>query len=355
MAAEATPLSADGVFAPHKMSVLSVPFTAFARADDADAAEPMPVNLTAVEGQARFELDKGSDVVLLGGTTAEWPSLSTQERLDLAVEWRKHIAVPAEPAAHDADGDDTTGTHPHPKLILHIGANSIGDARLLAASAKALAYDAVLVSAPCVFVSPTLELLVESVAQVLARCPDTPALYYKYGPLYKDNYDIGELMEALCRRCPSIIGLKVSGGVPVSELREVCDQSEAAVARFGRRLAVILTGAGNTLPGLELGARAIVAYPWESPMFKHLLGVASDSEGGGASATTVAEAQAVIDQQRAAIGKHNVPTEVGNYQITGAKGLANALGLNVGPCRLPLPSLPEDKEPELRAEVEKFF
>ena len=70
-------------------------------------------------------------MALLQGTTGEWPSLSVQERIDLATEWRRCV-----PKGHAM------------KLILHIGHDSLADAKTLARLAASLEYDAVLLSPP---------------------------------------------------------------------------------------------------------------------------------------------------------------------------------------------------------------
>lgn len=254
------------------------------------------------------------------GTTAEWPSLTTDEREALARAWRAAIPV-------GTDG---------PKLILHIGHNALPDAHRLAIVAAELKYDGVLVSAPSLFVAPTVELQVESVVAALAGV-GLPAFYYRYVPLYGDSFDAVELMRALKARLPNIVGIKVSGGEKAETLSELCAET-----------AVILTGAGNTIPGLARGARGIVAYPWESRLFRKVIdAVAAD----GPEAAEAKAALDIIDRSRAAIGEANVPTETGNYQITGAKAFADASGLRVGPCRLPLPSVPASERAALRDRV----
>merc|ERR1719261_791277 len=65
------------------------------------------VNLGVVPAYARLSVANGVDVVLLGGSTAEWPSLTATERLDLLSAWRK--ALDAIPAAR------------RPQLIFHAG------------------------------------------------------------------------------------------------------------------------------------------------------------------------------------------------------------------------------------------
>jgi hypothetical protein len=167
------------------LSVVCIPFTAF-------TPDGETVLVNQVEAQAEYCVAQGNDVALLQGTTGEWPSLSLQERIDLATEWRRCI-----PVGHKM------------KLILHIGHDALVDAMSLARLAavrpsshpsqaclpaspprskaprqhapranrqrldalgvsQELEYDAVLLSPPSKFVAPSLE------AQVSCARPRYP-------------------------------------------------------------------------------------------------------------------------------------------------------------------------------------
>ena len=90
------------------LSIVCIPFTSF-------TPDGLEVRLDGVAAQAEFCVAAGNDVALLQGTTGEWPSLSLQERIDLAKEWRRCI-----PLGHAM------------KLILHIGHDALVDAITLA-------------------------------------------------------------------------------------------------------------------------------------------------------------------------------------------------------------------------------
>lgn len=100
------------------------------------------------------------DMVILQGTTGEWPSLSTAERLAMAAAWRE--AVPA-------------GSRM--KLILHVGHDSLVDAQLLAERAVSLKMDAVLISAPSKFIAHTMTHQAQAVVEIMAHCGSIPAFY----------------------------------------------------------------------------------------------------------------------------------------------------------------------------------
>lgn len=100
------------------------------------------------------------DMVILQGTTGEWPALSTSERLAMAAAWRQ--AVPA--------GSQM-------KLILHVGHDSLVDARLLAERAVSLRMDAVLISAPSKFIAHSAQHQAQAVVDIMAHCGSIPAFY----------------------------------------------------------------------------------------------------------------------------------------------------------------------------------
>ena len=198
----------------------------------------------AQAGQAEFCVAQGNDVALLQGTTGEWPSLTVQERLDLAAEWRRCI-----PKGHKM------------KLILHVGHDSIADAKALARAAAELDYDAVLVSPPSKFVAPSLEAQVACLAEMLAPCPETPAFYYHYPIVYRDEFDLIELFDAAAESCPTLCGCKLSG-TPVEEVIRL--GTELDPAKYG----VITTGNTNLLSSIELPAiRGAIVYCHEVPLY----------------------------------------------------------------------------------------
>jgi N-acetylneuraminate lyase len=118
------------------------------------------VLLADIPTQARFHEANGMDMVILQGTTGEWPSLSTPERLAMAAAWRQ--AVPA-------------GSRM--KLILHVGHDSLVDAQRLAEYAVSLDMDAVLISAPSKFTAHSPTDQARAVVDIMAHCASIPAFY----------------------------------------------------------------------------------------------------------------------------------------------------------------------------------
>lgn len=52
------------------------------------------LNLDAVAPYARFTAAAGTDTIILGGSTGEWPSMTSDERLDVLWAWRSTFLSP---------------------------------------------------------------------------------------------------------------------------------------------------------------------------------------------------------------------------------------------------------------------
>ena len=116
--------------------------------------------LADIATQARFHDENGMDMIILQGTTGEWPALSTPERLAMAAAWRDAVPFGS-----------------RMKLILHVGHDSLVDAQLLAERAVSLQMDAVLISAPSKFIAHAASHQAEAVVDIMAHCGGIPAFY----------------------------------------------------------------------------------------------------------------------------------------------------------------------------------
>ena len=281
------------------------------------------------------------DMVILQGTTGEWPSLSLQERLDMAAAWRE--AVPKGSRL---------------KLILHVGHDSLKEAQALAEAAVALEMDAVLVSAPSKYIAHTARRKrfltpqpqrhchadramrwaqethqAQAVVDILSHCGDIPAFYYHYPQVYGDHFDVYELMNDIeaevARRgltAPNLVGAKLS--IPLDEAAAAVETISAAPDNSWGLTVGLLD------PSLwdSAAMQAVILFGWEGPMFHKALAAWEAGDLDGARA-----AQDEILAMRAEYVSLNHASTTANYQPQGVKAVANALGFDVGPCRLPLP------------------
>jgi N-acetylneuraminate lyase len=294
-----TPLAmplVDKIFSAERLSLVAVPYTAFT--DDGEA-----IVLGEVEGQARFCQEQGNDVCLLQGTTGEWPSLSLEERVALATEWRR--CVPPGSAM---------------KLILHIGHDALPDAKALARLASELKYDGVLLSPPSKFVAADLGAQVACLAEVLAHCSEIPSFYYHYPMVYRDTFDLVELFDLARDTCPSLCGCKLSGA-PVEDI-------ERYGAYRPEEYAVITTGHLNLVRSMRLPAvRGAIVVSYEPPIYKPVLDAyyGGRTEEADALEAYINNSRQVVADLNAQLGAGPGSSATAVYCIAANKAAANGL------------------------------
>ncbi len=149
------------------------------------------VDLSAIDGIARFVLDHGADGVFALGTTGEGVNLADDERIGAAEAFRH--AVP--PAA---------------ELIVHCGAQTTASSVRLAAHARAIGADGVAVIPPPYF--PLRDDELEDHFVAVARA-SAPLPFYLYAFAARSGYELPPaVVGAVAGRADNVRGIKVSEG-----------------------------------------------------------------------------------------------------------------------------------------------
>ena len=307
-------LSPDPLLPPGEITSMGLPFTAFGT----DGL----INTSAIALQHRYALQLGNKVLLITGTTGEWPLLTVEERMSIAEAW-----VAAKKSAADK-----------PKLFLNVGHQSVYDARRLAAHAATLSgIDAILMTPPGLpYHAPTLDDLVKSVKFALEPAPAMPAFYYHYPDVYGDTVSAAAFLRAAAREIPTLVGIKMAGTIAPTDL-------VAAAAVNATRFAVITTA--DKLPtcvAISPAPRGVLAYTYEAPSIRGLLAARGD-----AKAFSIGYEQ--LNRWRTLVASFNSGGSMSNYEVTGAKAVARLAGLPVGDQRLPLPTVSTATREQLAA------
>jgi dihydrodipicolinate synthase/N-acetylneuraminate lyase len=167
--------------------------------------------------------------LFVGGTTGEFPLLSTAERQRVAE------VVVARAAGRV-------------RVVVHAGAPSTREAIQLVQHAQGIGAPAVAVVAPYFFPLPD-DALVAHYVSVAAAVPRLPVLLYNI-PQRTGNPLLPQLAAEIVRRCPNVVGIKDSSG-DLSQTIEYC------TLRPGFQVA---QGAdGLLLAGLAMGIEATVS------------------------------------------------------------------------------------------------
>jgi N-acetylneuraminate lyase len=269
------------------------------------------LDLTVVERQAEHLLQSGVATVFIGGSTGESHSLTVAERLALAERW---FAV---------------GKAAPLRIVVHVGANCLADARALAGQAQQLGAAAISALAPSYFKPRTLDALVECCRHVAAAAPAVPFYFYDIPTLTGVHFSMPDFLDAAADRIPTLTGIKFTNADLMAYQR--CLRSH------GGRFDVPWGVDEYLLAALALGGRGAVgsSYNFAAPVYLRMI-----------DAFTKGDLATARDEQFRAVQLIHLLSEFG--YLAAAKAVMAMLGVPVGPPRLPNVPLAPSRQEELR-------
>ncbi len=273
------------------------------------------LNLTAVERQAAHLLDTGVEAVFIAGTTGECLSLTVEERLALANRW----------------SEVARGTAL--RVVVHVGANCLGDARALAAQAREIGAAAIAALSPSYFKPQTVDDLIACCAEVAGGAPGVPFYFYDIPGMTGVRLSMPDFLERGAKCIPTLAGLKFTN----PDLMAYQGCLHAGGGRFD-----IPWGLDEyLLAALALGASGAVGstYNLAAPLYNGIR--EAFARGDLASAR--------IDQYRSV---RLIELLVAHGFIGATKAVVGMLGVEVGPARLPLANPSPEGVTRLRAGLE---
>lgn len=161
------------------------------------------VNYGQIPRYAELCVESGVNVVLLGGSTAEWSSLTTSERLNLLSAWRVAIDAIDYTKKLGRGGKKVS----KPTILFHSGDVSVANAKYLTSQARQRGADEILVVSPMVMRPATLEDLVDVMKDIAAQS-DLPMFYYHYPELYGVDFNMHDFVVAASKSIPTLHGVK---------------------------------------------------------------------------------------------------------------------------------------------------
>ena len=275
------------------------------------------LKLAVVEKQAAHLLATGVSHAFIGGTTGESSSLTLEERRALAERW---FAATRGSAL---------------KVIVHVGANCLADARALAAQAQQLGAVAVSALAPCYFKPANIGLLVDCMADIAAAAPALPFYYYEIPVMTGVNLSPSEFLAKAADRIPNLAGIKFTS----SNLMEyqLCRAFRDGAFDIPFGFDEMMLGA------LGLGATGAVgsSFNFAAPIYNRL--IAAFQKGDLVAARA--------EQMRSV---RVIQTLASRGYMGAAKATMKMLGVDVGPARLPNGSLNAEQQATLRKDLEQL-
>lgn len=287
--------------------LIAAPFTPF----NADGS----LAVAAIDPLCAHLVADGVAGAFVCGTTGEGTALSVVERQQVAERWRQ-VAPPGF------------------RVLVHVGALALGDARALAAHAEHIGADGVAVMPPCFLKPGDTAAVVDWIAAVAAACPRTPVTYYHIPALSGVNLRIDELLRQGLARIGNFAGVKFTH-------MDLHDYGRC-LAEYGERCDIAFGRDEMLVSALALGARVAVGstYNLAAPLYQRI--IAAMARGDLAAARR--------DQDLAC---RLIDVLIRHRTLPALKALMARRGVPCGPCRLPLPTLTESEVDVLCAELDQ--
>lgn len=253
--------------------------------------------------------------VFIGGSTGESPSLSLEERKALTERWAAVVRGAAL------------------RVVVHVGGNCLSDAAELARHAAQNGAAAISALAPSYFKPRSLDALIAGCAQIAGAAPETPFYFYDIPAMTGVSLPMLEFLERAPKSVPNLVGLKFTNPDLMTYLQ--CLQADDGKWDLPWGLDEWMLGA------LATGARGAVgsSFNFAAPIYHRLM--AAFARGDLAAAR--------LEQWRstrliALLARHGY--------MGAAKATMGMLGVDVGPARLPNPSLDAPQVAQLRRDLE---
>lgn len=273
------------------------------------------LNLAAVESHAELLARDGVAGVFVGGTTGEFSSLTFDERLSLAARWAEVVK-----------GTPT-------RLVVHVGANCLADAKRLAEQANRLGAAAIAAVAPSYFKPKSLDVLIQWCEELAAAAPDTPFYFYDIPVLTGVAFPMADFLEQAPAHIPTLAGVKFTNPDLMTFQR--------LLRAGGGRFDVLFGMDEQLLSAVVLGARGAVGsgYNFAAPLYNRLLAAASANDFATARA----------EQYR---GVELVTVLMRYGYLAAAKEVMRVRGVELGSVRLPHVPLTPEQTANLRRDLE---
>ena len=275
------------------------------------------LNLAVVEKQAEHLLQNGVRTAFIGGTTGESHSLTVEERLALAKRWSEVVQGM------------------HLKLIVHVGSNCLADARTLAAQAQNLKASAISAVAPSYFKPRTVNDLVACCEQIARAAPEVPFYHYDIPSMTGLHLSMPEFLTLGGERIATLAGIKFSN--PDLMMFQRCLHVQEGKFDIPWGVDEYLMSA------LAVGAVGGVGstYNFAAALYQRILIALSKNDQTAARREQYRSVQIV--ELLSSFG-----------YMAAAKAVMGFLGVDVGPPRLPNPSLTGEQRNRLRQSLERL-
>ncbi len=274
------------------------------------------VNLTMIPALVDKLVNDGLKGIFVCGSNGEGPNMTTAERMQVTEAFVK-------------------AANKRIMIIVHVGHNSIMEARALAGHAWSAGADAFSSVASFYFKPTSVQNLVSCMAAIAEGAPRLPFYYYHIPHLTGVGMDMLEFLKQAGPLIPNLAGIKYTA-TTINEYQS-CLQFENG--RFD-----ILYGLDELLlPALAVGAKGAIGstYTFAAPLYLQTI----DAFKRGDLAAARASHSYMVDVVRVMLRYPSIPAQ---------KAIMKMLGWDLGPSRLPLTELKKEQFDKLYYELEQL-
>ncbi|MBN2512910.1 MAG: dihydrodipicolinate synthase family protein [Sedimentisphaerales bacterium] len=250
------------------------------------------------------------------GSTGEGPLLTVDERKQVMAAYIKAV-------------------HKRIPVFVHVGHDSLMEARSLASHAAKAGADAIAAVGPCYFKPGSLGGLIKYLAEIAAAAPETDFYYYHVPQLSGNVFDIMEFLKQAPQCIPTFRGVKYSA-ITVYEFQNCKDT-------FGDRYQIFFGCDEMLTSGLAAGAQAAIGstYNFLARLYHQIM-----------ESFTKGDVQTAQKLQLLSVRMVRVC-----YQYRGLpaiKAMMKIAGLDCGPTRLPLETLSADEYRTFKSQIDSL-
>lgn len=275
------------------------------------------LHLEVIPGYVDYLVRSGIGGLYVCGTTGEGVNMTIPERQAVA-----------EAFLTAADG--------RLPAAVQVGANSLGDCRVLAAHAESIGADAVSANAPSYFRITKERTLADWMLAIAGAAPKTPFYYYHIPAFTGVEIDMTAFMTIMERECPNFAGIKYS------DVKGFVFQE--AVGFAGGKYEIVWGCDEMLLAGLALGASGGVGstYAMIPQLYRGIW-----------DAWTAGNLEKARKLQLRSWEFVKMLLKYSPVHPSG-KVVMKRHGIELGPCRLPFAALTSSAEAELLADFDRF-
>ena len=289
-----------------QLNLIAAPFTPM---DDEGA-----VNLDIIPHYARYLINSQIKSVFVCGTTGEGPSLTTEERMLILEKW-----------VNVANGEL--------KIISHVGGNCIVQSKELASHAEKSGAFAIAAFAPSFFKPKTVEELLSFLAPIASSAPNLPFYYYHIPSLTGIDLATSDMLAPAESMIPNFAGVKYTHF-------DLYDMQKCLAYNHGKY--DIMHGYDETLLcGLSLGIQTAVGstYNYMSSIYFKIW-----------EAFTNNDFEKAREWQQFSVKVVDILNKYGGG-VRAGKVIMEFLGIDCGPCRLPIKNLSGNEKVAFKNEL----